>query len=162
MTGNESELDSIIGGARRERRGRLLEWRDAAARQASLEECRRIMEEIMAGQLGPLPTAELAEAAAAIRAAERQKVYDGVGTDHYVTFAADGWTIEHPVECRLSGRMLRDCPCRAAVAETAARANRAGTSLSGRWRITGIRPGGTAALARDEGSAGSTAGGDRR
>lgn len=66
-----------------------------------------------------------------IRADERQKVYDELGHDHYVIFTEDRWTVEHSVQCRLSGRM-HECSIHSAIA---AWADTYEPAMSGRWRV---------------------------
>lgn len=70
------------------------------------------------------------EADQVIRADERQKVYAELGHDHYVIFTADGWTSEHSIGCRLSGRM-HECEIHRQIGEWATEQPR----LSGRWRV---------------------------
>ena len=75
-----------------------------------------------------------AEAAAPhIAAAERERIYAELGNDHYVIFSEDRWTIEHSVECRLSGHM-HECSVHEAIALTAREYD---PDMAGRWRITG-------------------------
>lgn len=76
----------------------------------------------------------LRAAAPAIRAAERARLYAELGNDHFVIFTEDRWTVEHSVECRLSGRMP-ECAYHAAVA---AIADEPRPEMAGRWRIAGI------------------------
>lgn len=76
----------------------------------------------------------LRAAAPAIRAAERERVYAELGNDHHVIFTEDRWTVEHSVECRLSGHM-HECAYHAAVAAVA---DEPRPEMAGRWRIAGI------------------------
>ena len=69
-----------------------------------------------------------------IAAAERERLYAELGNDHYVIFTEDRWTIEHSVECRLSGHMP-ECVYHTAIAEAAAEYD---PEMEGRWRITAI------------------------
>ncbi len=78
--------------------------------------------------------AVLEAAAPAIRADERAKVYAELGSDHYVIFTQDRWTVEHSVECRLSGQMP-ECAYHAAIARIA---DEPYPEMLGRWRIDGI------------------------
>jgi hypothetical protein len=70
--------------------------------------------------------------AAVIAQAEQERIYDQLGHDHFVVFSRDRWTVEHSVECRLSGHMA-ECDIHSAIAEDPddyrARAG------YGRWRI---------------------------
>ena len=66
--------------------------------------------------------------------AERERIYAELGNDHYVTFTEDRWTIEHSVECRLSGHM-HECSDHEAIALTAREYD---PDMAGRWRIVGI------------------------
>ena len=70
----------------------------------------------------------------AIAAAERERVYTLLGNDHFVIFTEDRWTIEHSVECRLSGHMP-ECAYHAAIAGAATAYD---PGMAGRWRITAI------------------------
>jgi hypothetical protein len=70
----------------------------------------------------------------AIQAAGRERVCAELGNDHYVTFTEDRWTVEHSVECRLSGQM-HECAYHAAVALVA---DLPLPNMTGRWRIAGI------------------------
>jgi hypothetical protein len=79
-----------------------------------------------------------------IRASERERVYAELGNDHHVIFTEDRWTIEHSVECRLSGRM-HECEYHEAIAGIAAGFE---PELAGRWLITGIDSEGIPALVR--------------
>lgn len=57
---------------------------------------------------------------------------DLLGHDHYVIFTEDRWTVEHSVECKLSGRM-HECEYHEAIADGAADYHaRYG---NGRWRL---------------------------
>lgn len=71
---------------------------------------------------------------AAVAAAERERVYAELGSDHHVIFTEDRWTVEHSVECRLSGQMP-ECAYHAAVAAVA---DEPRPEMAGRWRIAGI------------------------
>lgn len=79
----------------------------------------------------------LGVATPAIAAAERARLYAELGNDHYVIFTRDGWTTEHSVECRLSGRMS-ECEWHEAVRRFAGEFD---PDLLGRWRITGVSEG---------------------
>ena len=85
-------------------------------------------------------TLESVQAEAVIRRV-RERIYAELGNDHYVTFTHGRWTIEHSVECRLSGHMS-ECAYHEAVATAADDflADWGGGTL-GRWRITGISEG---------------------
>lgn len=78
-------------------------------------------------------------------AAERERLYTELGNDHYVIFTRNGWTVEHSVECRLSGRM-HACDYHAAIVGLGRRGF--DEDLTGRWLIEAIGPGGDAVLAR--------------
>lgn len=69
-----------------------------------------------------------------IATAERERLYAELGNDHYVIFTEDRWTIEHSVECRLSGHMP-ECAYHAAIAGAATEYD---PGMAGRWRITAI------------------------
>ena len=75
----------------------------------------------------------IAAAAPAIRAAERERFYAELGNDHYVIFTKDRWTVEHSVECRLSGHM-HECEYHVALRKVTGRKPRA--AELGRWRVT--------------------------
>jgi hypothetical protein len=77
--------------------------------------------------------AGLRAAAPLIAAAERERIYALLGNDHFVIFTEDRWTIEHSVDCRLSGRM-HECGYHAAVARITAEFD---PEMLGRWRIDG-------------------------
>ena len=66
--------------------------------------------------------------------AQRERLYAELGNDHYVIFTEDHWTIEHSVECRLSGHMP-ECAYHTAIAEAATEYD---PEMEGRWRITAI------------------------
>ena len=85
-------------------------------------------------------------AAPHIAAAERERVYDLLGHDHYVIFTEDRWTVEHSVECRLSGRM-HECEYHEAVAAIATEFD---PDMAGRWRIDEIDSEGLPAMVRAE------------
>jgi hypothetical protein len=82
------------------------------------------------GDMTTEPSRVIAEAVAA----ERERIYAELGNDHYVIFTEDRWTIEHSVECRLSGHM-HECDWHAAVARITAEFD---PDMAGRWRIDGI------------------------
>jgi len=88
----------------------------------------------------------LKAAAPVIAAAERERIYAELGNNHYVIFTEDRWTIEHSVECRLSGRM-HECYHHVAVARIATEFDPA---MAGRWLITAIDLNGEPALVRDD------------
>jgi len=88
-----------------------------------------------------------APAGAAIEAAvaaERERIYDELGHDHFVIFTEDRWTVEHSVECRLSGHM-HECDHHAAIVRIAAEFDE---DMAGRWRIDEIDSEGLPALIR--------------
>lgn len=77
------------------------------------------------------------QARAAVQAAlpvVRAAIYAELGNDHYVIFTEDRWTVEHSVECKLSGHM-HECGMHTAVARFATGYD---PDMPGRWRITGI------------------------
>lgn len=90
--------------------------------------------------------AVLGQGAAAIRKAERQRLFAELGNDHVVIFTEDRWTVEHSVECRLSGQM-HACAWHGAVARIAGEYQPA---MAGRWRITEIDSEGFPMFERDE------------
>jgi hypothetical protein len=51
---------------------------------------------------------------AGIKAEERDRIYAELGNEHFVIFTKDRWTVEHSVECRLSGHM-HECEYHSAV-----------------------------------------------
>jgi hypothetical protein len=61
-----------------------------------------------------------------------------------VVFTEDRWTVEHSVECRLSGRM-HECGHHAAVARITAEFD---PEMAGRWRIASIDSDGLPDLVR--------------
>ncbi len=79
-------------------------------------------------------------------ATERKRIYALLGEDHYVIFTADRWTIEHSVECRLSGHM-HECEYHAATDRFA----EFDPDMAGRWRIDGIDSEGLPELVRVDG-----------
>jgi len=76
--------------------------------------------------------------------ARRERLYAELGNDHYVIFTEDRWTIEHSVECRLSGHM-HECSEHEAIALTAREYD---PDMAGRWRINGIDGDGLPSLER--------------
>jgi hypothetical protein len=68
---------------------------------------------------------------------QTRAVLKTLGTDHYVIFTEDRWTVEHSAECKLSGRM-HECAYHEAVAHAAEFFK---LGMLGRWRITGISEG---------------------
>lgn len=72
-----------------------------------------------------------------VAADERQRIYAEIGSDHHVTFTEDRWTVEHSLECRLSGQMPQ-CAYHQAIAAIAADFEPADL---GRWRIASISEG---------------------
>ena len=79
--------------------------------------------------------------------AERERIYAQLGNDHYVIFTRDRWTVEHSVECRLSGQMS-ECDYHAAIAEFPD--DYRARYGYGRWRITSVNEDGEAELKRAE------------
>ena len=75
--------------------------------------------------------------------AQRERLYAELGNDHYVIFTEDHWTIEHSVECRLSGHM-HECEYHTAARRAADECN----PWPGRWRINGIDGDGLPSLER--------------
>lgn len=59
-------------------------------------------------------------------------IEERLGADHFVTFAEDGWFIEHSSACRLAGA-IATCPLHKRIARMALRGPEPGM---GRWRIT--------------------------
>lgn len=98
----------------------------------------------------PLPSetldarAALEAAEPLIRAGERERIYAELGTDHHVIYTEDRWTIEHSVECRLSGHM-HECPVHQAIAAVSEEYDPA---MAGRWRVVSIDSGGLPDLER--------------
>ena len=76
-------------------------------------------------------------------AAERERLYAELGNDHFVIFTEDRWTIEHSVECRLSGH-IHECEYHTAARRAADECN----PWPGRWRINGIDGDGLPSLER--------------
>ena len=89
-----------------------------------------------------------------IEAAERERIFDLLGHDHFVIFTEDGWTVEHSVECRLSGQMHL-CEHHKAVVRIA---DEFDPDMAGRWLITAIDSEGEPALIRSDLLAGGTDG----
>jgi hypothetical protein len=85
-----------------------------------------------------------------IAAAERDRLYTQLGNDHHVIFTEDGWTVEHSVECRLSGHM-HECAYFTAVQEIA---DEYDPGNAGRWKITDIDDEGLPSLERAEAPSG--------
>jgi hypothetical protein len=92
-----------------------------------------------------VPESAVAEAVAA----ERERIYAELGNDHHVIFTEDRWTIEHSVECRLSGHM-HECSEHEAIALIAGEYD---PDMAGRWRIDGVDSEGLPSLTRAEGYA---------
>lgn len=109
----------------------------AAERERTREAIRRIEQTAAACQAKAIEHAV---------AAERERIYDLLGRDHYVIFTEDRWTVEHSVDCRLSGRMP-ECEYHAAVVRISGEFDPA---MAGRWLITAIDPNGEPALVRDD------------
>jgi len=85
----------------------------------------------------------------ALKAAEphiRAAIYAELGNEHHVIFTEDGWTVEHSVECRLSGHM-HECGYFTAASLVA---DEYRPVMAGRWKITGVDSQGRAALEREE------------
>jgi len=76
----------------------------------------------------------------------RAAIYAELGNDHYVIFTEDRWTVEHSVECKLSGHM-HECDYHEAVSRIAAEFD---PDMEGRWLITAIDGNGEPALVRDD------------
>jgi hypothetical protein len=98
------------------------------------------------GDLRELACDVLEAAAPLITAAERERLYAELGNDHYVIFTEDRWTMEHTVECRLSGHM-HECSYHTAASLIAAEFD---PDMAGRWRIDGIDSEGLPDLVRAE------------
>lgn len=92
---------------------------------------------------------ELEAAAPLIAAAERERIYDQLGHDHYVIFTDDGWTVEHSVDCRLAGDMTSGCDYWTAL-KYADVTDAPDPEMLGRWRIDGIDSEGLPSLTRAE------------
>jgi hypothetical protein len=95
------------------------------------------------GDMVTEPSRVIAEAVAA----ERKRIYDELGHDHFVIFTADRWTVEHSVECRLSGHMHE---CEYHVALRCITKRKPKRDMLGRWRIASIDSGGLPDLVRAE------------
>jgi hypothetical protein len=106
------------------------------AAQKSVRAGYGVMADALAGQI----RYALEAAAPLIRADERARIYAQLGNDHYVIFTEDRFTVEHSVECKLSGHM-HECAVHAAVAAVADEMDGPDPELLGRWRITGISEG---------------------
>jgi hypothetical protein len=95
--------------------------------------------------------AAIKAAAPHIAVAERERIYDLLGHDHVVIFTEDHWSVEHSVECRLSGHM-HECDYHGAVARIAAEFD---PDMAGRWRIDEIDGEGLPVLSRAEETGGA-------
>ncbi len=95
-------------------------------------------------RLRQIAEAALEAAAPLIAAAERRRIYAELGNDHYVIYTEDRWTIEHSVQCRLSGEMHK-CVYHGAVADVSEEYEPA---MAGRWRIVSIDTEGLPVLER--------------
>lgn len=84
------------------------------------------------------------DAIATAVAAERARLFAELGSDHYVIFTEDRWTVEHSVECRLSGQMP-ECEYHAAIVLVA---DDFDPERAGRWCIDGIDSEGLPSLTR--------------
>lgn len=91
----------------------------------------------------------LQAAAPLIEAAERRRIYDQLGHDHFVIFAEDGWTVEHSVDCRLAGDVTTGCAYWVAL-KYAGVTDAVDPEMLGRWRIDGIDSEGLPSLSRAE------------
>ncbi len=80
----------------------------------------------------------------AVAEAVRAAIYAELGNEHYVIFTEDRWTVEHSVECKLSGHM-HECAYHDAVRLIA---DEYDPDRAGRWRITGIDSEGLPSLER--------------
>ena len=87
----------------------------------------------------------------AVAAAERARIYAELGNDHFVIFTEDRWTVEHSVECRLSGQMP-ECAYHEAIADIAA--DGPDPEMMGRWLISEIDSAGLPSLTRASGGDG--------
>jgi hypothetical protein len=94
----------------------------------------------------------LDEAQPLIAAAERERLFAELGSDHYVIYTEDRWTIEHSVQCRLGGRM-HECAHHEAIAAVSEEYDPA---MAGRWLIVNIDSEGLPVLERAD-----LAGGDK-
>jgi hypothetical protein len=83
-------------------------------------------------------------------AAGWQALADRLGDRHYVIFTPDRWTVEHSVECRLSGEM-HCCAWHEAVVRISEDFTPA---MEGRWLIKEIGSEGLPLLERVEGTDG--------
>jgi hypothetical protein len=79
-----------------------------------------------------------------IRASERERLYAELGSDHYAIFTEDRFTVEHSVDCRLSGQMPH-CAWHAAVVRVA---DEFVPDMAGRWLISAIDGNGEPVLVR--------------
>jgi len=77
--------------------------------------------------------------------AERERIIAQLGNEHHVNFGETGWSVEHSVECRLSGQPLHECEYHKAVERIADSMAR-----EGRWLITVIDSEGLPGLKRAE------------
>ena len=91
----------------------------------------------------------LAAAAPHLYAAERERIYAELGNEHLVIFTEDAWTMEHSVDCRLSGAMADTCEYWLAL-KRAAVTDEPRPEMLGRWKITGIDSEGLPSLERAE------------
>ncbi len=96
------------------------------------------------GHACKLACAALEAAAPLIAAAERDRLYAELGNDHYVIYTEDRWTVEHSVECRLSGQMP-ECAYHEAVAAVS---DEFEPAMVGRWLICNIDTEGVPVLER--------------
>jgi Family of unknown function (DUF6085) len=80
----------------------------------------------------------------AVADAVRMVLYAKLGNEHWVIFTEDGWTVEHSIECRLSGHM-HECGWHNAIKAIATEYD---PDMAGRWRITGIDSEGLPSLER--------------
>lgn len=67
--------------------------------------------------------------------------------DHFVTFDAEGWYIEHSLACRMSGEMKAGCRFQSAIRSIA---DLPDAERMGYWRITAIDAMGLPSLERAE------------
>jgi hypothetical protein len=92
-------------------------------------------------------SAAIGEAWPMIAEIEQERLYAELGSDHHVIFGDDGWTVEHSVECRLSGSMTGNCAYWTALKHHPV-TDWPDPDMAGRWRIDSIDSEGAPMLVR--------------
>lgn len=110
----------------------------------------RSLEQICASaawaQFHRMPSSNAGDIAHHVAKAVREALGDG----HYVDFAPLRWTVEHSIDCRLSGRMS-ECDVHTGIVAWIEDRDVEYDAFKGRWLIRGFDASGTPALDRAAG-----------